>query len=224
MLSEGGVFAAVETTCARPISQWLPNRFRHGPPVRAIIGLATNDTGNDVSNLSKPTGFVHWSFIAQPGHPIFEGAMLRVMANMEFIARRRQSKLLLKDWTDVEMDEITGPGAFTDAVLEVLRDQTGDVDLDIGRFHGMMMPTLVGDVLILPVDAFGTTRHRAKSMDARISAADIAMQLENESTVHDAPVGHHKTRLEVKPIAAVFQSLLKYARAWSADDLPLGAE
>lgn len=119
-----------------------------------MIGLSYNENSVHDLHFSRPNSFAQWTIAAAPGHEVFEKAVERVMSNLEYIARMQGVPLEAIELSEEEVVEATGSGVFTDAVLEVLRDQTGDAELDIKRFDGMMLPTLFGDVLVMPVNAF----------------------------------------------------------------------
>jgi alpha 1,6-mannosyltransferase len=165
LLTHGGVYSDIDTTCYVPIAEWVPPAYRARANV--VVGIEYDDTIL-TKVFVRPISFSQWTLLAKPGHPIFLKAVERVRSNLEFAARQRRTTLDKLELGMVETLEATGPGMITDVVLEVIRDQ---VALEEGRgrgskvigwesFHGLEKPTLFGDVLVLPINGFaGHQKH-----------------------------------------------------------------
>ena len=155
ILARGGVYSDVDTSDLVPVDEWIPAEF-HDKAVNAIVGVEYDD--NTYHMFVRPISFCQWTLMAKPGHPIFESAVSRLMSNLDYIARRKRSRLDDLKLEKAEVLEATGPGMFTDAVMEVLKDQVEHIRWS--TFHNLKKPKLFGDVLVLPVRAFaGGQRH-----------------------------------------------------------------
>ena len=161
MLAEGGVYSDMDTTNYKPMKDWIPEPLR-GETINAIVGIEYDD--NTYPMFVRPISFCQWTLMSKPKHPIFEAAVSRVMYHLEFLARVQRTTLGGLKLSKNEVLEATGPGTFTDAVMEVLRDRVGG-DLTYQDFHNMQEPTLFGDVLVLPINAFGFGQKHSHSND-----------------------------------------------------------
>lgn len=138
--------------------------------VNAVIGIEYDDTTYPI--FVRPLSFSQWTLMAKPRHAILERAVQRVLSNLEFIARQKKAGGVGDVLLEMrETLEATGPGMMSDVVMEVLRDQIGttgssgeeDVVVDWGMFQGLREPMLVGDVLILPINGFGSGQKHSHS-------------------------------------------------------------
>ena len=149
LLSSGGTVSPPNTTCLVPLSSWP------GPasstPLRAVVGLSY---AGPVSRAHPRPVRIHPSTLAaSPGHPLLAVAVQRALANLEFAARARRVPFQDLALAPRDADEALGGGMLADALMQVLREQGSAaewVDLEAVR-----APTVFGDVLVLPVGAFG---------------------------------------------------------------------
>ena len=68
---------------------------------------------------------------------------------------------------DMEIDDnsvinLTGPSAWTDVVFDQLRLYKPSLT-SLRNLTGLVQPTLVGDILILPIDGFGMGQRHSNS-------------------------------------------------------------
>lgn len=158
MLSQGGVYSDIDTSCLEPIDTWIPPEYRLR--TNAVIGIEYDD--KTLKMFVRPLSFNQWTLMAKPGHPIFVRAVQRVQSNLEFLARQKRTSLERLELSMIETLEATGPGMISDVVLDTLRDQMGQegAKLDWHTFHDMREPRLFGDVLVLPINGFaGHQKH-----------------------------------------------------------------
>jgi alpha 1,6-mannosyltransferase len=157
MLSRGGVYSDIDTSCLEPIDSWIPPEYRLR--TNAVVAIEYDD--NTYSMFVRPISFNQWTLMAKPDHPIFARAVDRVISNLEFLARQKKTTLGQLKLEMTETLEATGPGMITDVVMEVLRDQVGKSQkIDWRTFQGLKEPLLIGDVLVLPINGFaGHQKH-----------------------------------------------------------------
>jgi len=163
MLAVGGTYSDMDTTNYLPISEWVPEHLRD-QEINVIAGLEYADHTYRI--FSRSVSFCQWTLMAKPGHAIFRAAVQRVIDRLEFISRMRKlevSQLRLSDLTREDVLEATGPGTFSDSVMEVLKDQTGNPNLQWMDFYGMQEPKVFGDVLVLPINMFGWGQKHSNS-------------------------------------------------------------
>lgn len=161
ILSEGGVYGDIDTSCLLPVSEWIPSEFDPSH-VNAIVGIEYDD--NTYPMFVRPISFTQWALIAKPHHPIFEAVVDRVVGHLEYISRMQRKTLSEMVPNKAEVLEATGPGCFTDAVLQVMTDMTGR-HYTFDDFHGLKKPVLVGDILVMPVRAFASGQKHSQSND-----------------------------------------------------------
>lgn len=155
MLSQGGIYADIDTSCLAHPDAWIPSSLG-ASEINAIIGIEYDD---DTYNMFvRPISFCQWTLMAKPNHPIFQRAVQRVMSNLEYLARKQRVSLSRLTLQKLDVLEATGPGMITDVVMSVLRDQGQNITWQ--TFHEQKEPKLYGDVLILPINGFaGSQKH-----------------------------------------------------------------
>lgn len=161
ILAQGGIYSDVDTSCLMSISEFVPESMRR-KIINAIVGIEYDDTTYPL--FVRPIAFTQWTLMAKPHHPIFETAVKRFMSNMEYLARLKGVELAQLETSKKDVLQGTGPGMFTDAVMEVLRDQSPH-PIDWSSFHGLKEPQIFGDVLVLPINGFGSGQKHSHSSD-----------------------------------------------------------
>ncbi|PVH77649.1 glycosyltransferase family 32 protein, partial [Cadophora sp. DSE1049] len=161
MLAKGGVYSDVDTSCIKPIEEWIPSRF-DDQIINAVIGIEYDDSTSNM--FGRPVNFCQRTMMAKPRHPIFEAVVARVVYHFEYLARIQNTDLAGLEVEEKEVLEATGPGAFTDAVMESLSNAMGR-KVEWSEIQDLQEPKLFGDVLILPINAFGSGQMHSHSSD-----------------------------------------------------------
>jgi alpha 1,6-mannosyltransferase len=161
MLARGGVYSDIDTSTMIAVDEWVPEQYQSGTTINAIVGIEYDDTTYNM--FVRPISFTQWTLMAKPGHNIFDKAVSRVMSNIEFLARRKRVDLSDLKLEKGEVLEATGPGMYTDVVIEVIRDQ--GIDVTWRTFHNLKEPALFGDILVFPVNAFAGNQKHSHSSD-----------------------------------------------------------
>ncbi|TKX20246.1 hypothetical protein C1H76_7579 [Elsinoe australis] len=158
VLAKGGIYTDIDTECILPVDEWIPEKWGSST-VNAVFGIEYDGPVGWI--FSKPAGFVQYTFMAKAGHPIFENAVSRVMSNLDLTTRYIQEDIW--EWNATFEDVLfnTGPGAMSDAVAWHLVEQ--GVDFNWEMVKGLKEPKLIADVLILPINAFGTGQAHSNS-------------------------------------------------------------
>ncbi len=166
LYAEGGVYSDLDTTVLKPVAKWLPPQ--NVGPARLVVGVEVDEPKDVVS-----FAFCQWTVMAKPGHPTFwymiEGAIERLR------------KLAIKQGTSIsaikasygEVLDTTGPVAWTNAVFQSLREQTGK-NITASDVHGLTEPLLIGDILVMPVTSFGNGQGHSNSKSIEDPAALVS--------------------------------------------------
>ena len=156
--ADGGIWADVDTWAQRPFNEWI--RYAKDPMVRheslasleskvgVIIGIeCILGEGGEWDSLAQ------YVFAAKQGHPIMLELIARIIEKGGEIANHLDEVEELKNR---EVLGMTGPGIFTDVIGEWIKSQW-DASFNYHRdWRKMKEPILFGDVLVLPVWAFGS--------------------------------------------------------------------
>lgn len=110
--------------------------------------------------------------MAKPGHMFLEITVERVMERLKKLAQKQGSTMSEIKATYHEVLDTTGPALFTEAVFEGLSYTTG-TNFGSHNITGMTEPRLVGDVLILPINAFGSGQVHSHSGDPDSDSAMV---------------------------------------------------
>ncbi|KAG7009456.1 initiation-specific alpha-1,6-mannosyltransferase [Physcia stellaris] len=152
--AEGGVYTDLDTTCTKPISDWVPDALRSR--VHAIVGIEYDQRDDEpyIGMSATRMQFCQWTMAASKGHPLMTKVVKSVVGALHRLARRKGKAIRELEPTDDEVIEVTGPAIWTRAVMESLSEATGTT-MSYVNMTGMKEPTLFGDILILPIDGFG---------------------------------------------------------------------
>ena len=160
MLAKGGVYSDVDTTCIKPIDEWIPVSFDE-QFINAVIGIEYDDS---TSTSGRPVNFSQRTMMAKPRHPIFEAIVARMVYHFQYLASIEDTDLADLDIAEEEVLEVTGPGAFTDAMMEGLNNAMGR-KVEWSEVQGLKEPKLFSDILILPINGFGSGQKHSHSSD-----------------------------------------------------------
>ena len=151
--SEGGVYSDLDTVLEKSVRHWIPKKMRS--KVRAIIGVEYDQLdGEPYQGMSERIQFCQWTMAASRGHPIMKKVVKKVVAAVNETAVSKTTTIADLSPSDDEVLKISGPVIWTHAVLEGLSEATGTAVSHL-NITGMTEPRLFGDVLVLPIDAFG---------------------------------------------------------------------
>lgn len=167
LFAEGGVYSDLDTLVLEPIENWVPEEFQGRASLVCGVEYDALDGGR-WADWTLDLQFATWAIMAKPGHMAFDIALETSMGRLRSIAAHQAKteggggrevplKVSFKDVLDT-----TGPALFTNSVMEAIRIQTGQ-NFTWSNITGMRRPRLYGDVLILPINAFGSGQQHSKS-------------------------------------------------------------
>lgn len=135
----GGVYADSDTLCLKPVSSWS-NGIANLSGIVSIEYFNINDHRTcEESTFATNTQFVQWTLMMRPGHPILKSVI-------DKIRDHTPAMLSKKTWTNCDILNWTGPGIWSQAIMETL-------EIDRTKVDGSK-PFQVKDILILPRIAF----------------------------------------------------------------------
>ena len=159
--TKGGVYSDLDTGVRKPVRDWVPPELKS--KVHGIVGIEYDQLDNEpYPGMSERLQFCQWTIAASRGHPLMRRIVQDVISALHSMAERYQTSISDLKPTDDEVVNVTGPVIWTRAVMQTLSEATGTT-VDYQNLTGMTEPQLIGDVLILPIDGFGTGQPHSNS-------------------------------------------------------------
>ncbi|KAM0794456.1 hypothetical protein BDR22DRAFT_895148 [Usnea florida] len=131
--------------------------------VNLVVGIEYDKLdGGRWMDWSLDLQFCTWAILAKPGHLLMAMTVDRVIGRLKELARQQETTISGIRASFQEVMNTTGPALFTEAVIEGLAHSTG-TNFTWHNLTGMTESRVVGDVLILPINAFGSGQGHSKS-------------------------------------------------------------
>ena len=156
--SEGGFYSDLDTTVLKPVHDWIPARLKS--TVRAVVAIEYDgEEGEEISpGVESPRlQFSQRTMAASPGHPLMERVVREMVDALRASAVLDETTVAEVRARDDEMALIGGLAVWTKAVLGTLSEAVG-MEVSWWNLTGMKGPRVFGDVMVLPVNAFGSSR------------------------------------------------------------------
>lgn len=159
LLADGGVYNDLNVGCEQPIKKWVP------PPYKDSAGILL---GVEVDNNSDPDGktftggrdifqLVNWTIMSKPNQPFMWFLVKRVLDKIRNLAASQNQPISKMTFSVQDILEVTGPDALTQSFFDYASDVT-DSNVTYHNFTKITEPRLIGEVVILPIHAFGAGR------------------------------------------------------------------
>ncbi|CCD22537.1 uncharacterized protein NDAI_0A03800 [Naumovozyma dairenensis CBS 421] len=154
LLARGGIYADVDTKPLQPVPNWIPEAVVPSK-IGLIIGIEHDAKKPDWrSNFVRRLQFGTWIIQSKPGHPILR-EMVAVIT--EETLKENEDSLNINVRNDLDIMSWTGSGVWTDVIFKYFNDYmksgiNGKVTWK--KFHNMILPRLISDVLIFPEFSF----------------------------------------------------------------------
>ncbi|UKZ58174.1 hypothetical protein TrVGV298_012040 [Trichoderma virens] len=163
----GGVYTDTDTLALKPVDAWVPEALRN--KARLIVGIEFDRRdGGPWADIPHWLQFCQWTIAAAPGHPVFNKMVDRVLHSLDDLSALHGLPISQLKPESFEVMNSTGPAAWTDVVFEQLQEYNPQLT-DTKDLSFMSEPTLIGDILILPIDGFGMGQdHSASTNDGSI--------------------------------------------------------
>ena len=163
LLQDGGAYNDLDVACEKPIDTWVPQEFRESAGV--LLGVEVdNKFGPDGRTYEGGTDLfelVNWTMMAKPHQPFIQLLVQRVLENVRDMAERQKTSIRHMEVDTIqEVLQSTGPAAVTNALFDYATNITQST-VTYKNFTKMPEPKLIGEVVILPIHAFGA-RHQVE--------------------------------------------------------------
>ena len=169
LLEDGGVYSDIDTMSLKPIEDWVPAIYQKD--ANLVIGIEYDSLGGGRwVDWTLDLQFATWAMLAKPRHPFLEITIEKVIERLKGLALKQERALSQIKPNFHEVLDTTGPALFTEAVFEGLSYITG-TKFEASNISGLTEPRLVGDVLILPINAFGSGQAHSNSGSADSDSA-----------------------------------------------------
>lgn len=176
LFNEGGVYTDIDTVALKPIDKWVPEKYRD--QVRVLVGLEFDQLdGVGWVDIPHELQFCQWTIAAAPGHRVMAKMLDHGIRRLQEVVREHNTTL--EDLKPTSMDVLTstGPAAWTDVVFTELQAIEPELTT-LRNLSGMTGPRIFGDIMILPIDAFGVGQpHSNSTNDGTIPKAALAKHL-----------------------------------------------
>lgn len=168
MLAEGGVYSDLDTQAIKPVHEWIPKHLRGS--VKAVIGIEWDQLdgdpwpglGGEPSYMTHVVQFCQWTLAAVPGHPLFSSIVDETVGAIRELAAAKASTVSDLRPNGYEVVTTTGPAAWTDVVFQYLQKADSNF-VSLRQLSNITQPILIGDVLVLTIDAFGMGQPHSQS-------------------------------------------------------------
>lgn len=158
---EGGVYSDIDTEALKPIDHWVPEKY--SSTARAVVGVEFDRLdGSNWGEVHPDLQFCQWTIAAAPGHPLFRYMAEFVVSALDAFATEHNTTFSELSASSSDVMQLTGPSAWTDAVFQQLQRYEPQLT-SVRDLSGLTEPRLIGDVLILPIDGFGSGQSHSNS-------------------------------------------------------------
>ncbi|QIW96693.1 hypothetical protein AMS68_002211 [Peltaster fructicola] len=158
LLAEGGTYVDMDTDCTRPIDSWIPLEYVNRTSF--VVGVEYDAMDDGIrSDFEDRVQLCQWAFMSKPGNKVLEHIVNRVTKALQNLAPDGGK---IECGSNDDVLHITGPRIFSHAILEALTEQMKR-NITEDTLTKLTGPMLIGDVLILPVSAFGSGQAHSNS-------------------------------------------------------------
>ena len=150
LYADGGIYNDLDVKCLRPVKDWLPSTLTKKASI--VVGIEIDKKMNDGFHR---LGFASWTIMTKPKQPVMAHVVKSVVNNLKTLAKTQKTNIA---GVHVKYDDViatTGPRAFSQAILGYLSQLTG-TKVNYLNFTKITEPTLMEDVLVLPINSFGS--------------------------------------------------------------------
>jgi mannosyltransferase OCH1-like enzyme len=171
----------------------IPPNFWTDPSITTVVGIEIDEPSADEAvqrkwKWSRNHGFTQWTVISKPFAEPLKLAIVRAISHTYALARLRgvsepgklRSGKGIFDWflgsyTVKDILEITGPGMWTDSVLDSINRRNAQRSGRVSwyAFTGLEIPKVVGHVLVLPINYFGSGQRHSEAGNFQVPEACV---------------------------------------------------
>ena len=163
MYVEGGVYADIDVEAIKPVRLFIPERWDERR-IDMIVGVEIDQPAYKDHPILGPKSqsFCQWTFMCKPKLRVMMDLVENIMAWLHQISK--EQKVPISE-IKLDFDQVilgTGPSAFTKAILADMSRRAGR-EVAWNEFHDMAESKVVGDVLVLNVEAFAAGQGHSDS-------------------------------------------------------------
>jgi alpha 1,6-mannosyltransferase len=155
LFSEGGIWNDLDISCGdTPMRDWVPKQYKKD--ANLIVGLEF-DKGWPREYMRQ---FASWTIMAKPGSRHLSNLIEDIMRGLQ--GKTKEHNVTIAELTfDMIGDvvDLTGPRLMTTSILSSLSLMLNDT-VDGRNISDLAKPKLLGDVLVLPSQAFAASTNR----------------------------------------------------------------
>ena len=156
MLADGGVYNDLDVGCEKPLSTWVPQQFEDTAGI--LLGVEVDNKygpdGRTFTNGEDLFELVNWTIMSKPNQPFMQFLVQRVIENIKRLAASKGQAISELVPTIPDVLVTTGPAALTTAFFDYASNLMG-ANVTYKNFTKITEPKIVGEVVILPIQAFG---------------------------------------------------------------------
>ncbi|KAK8094225.1 Initiation-specific alpha-1-6-mannosyltransferase 2 [Apiospora hydei] len=174
LLADGGIYTDMDTTAVRPINEWVPKQYRDS--ARILVGIERDIRDEeDQKWFVYPIQFAQWTIGATPHHPIMEDLVDSVLRSIQLDTEKYKTTVDKLDLSNQELVDTTGPTVWTSAVWRHMQEQEPGLT-DMRNLSFLQEPTLYGDVLLFPINSFGSGQAHSGSLTSWQPTEDVLVK------------------------------------------------
>ena len=151
--AEGGVYSDMDTTCIKAISQWVPPQYLEKAGIVLGVQIESRDGPDD--SFYELFLLADWTITSKPNQPFLWFLYQHLTNNLKHVAA--QQAVTASNNRPHNVYEVTGRIALTRAFLAYATSVTATKVTD-RNFTMMTEPMLIGEILVLPVQAFAAVQ------------------------------------------------------------------
>ena len=167
--ARGGVHADARTTALRPVDAWIP--APHRARAALVVGVCYDQRREPRvrAGYAHPVQFCPWALAAARGHVAPRRMVAQALAGLAAMAAAQKGPIARVRVDDADVERLTGGAALSAVVFRSLAPAGADGGVvTFADLSGLGAPRLFGEVLVLPVNAFGSGQnHSGSTRDER---------------------------------------------------------
>ena len=155
--AEGGVYSDLDVACVQPLKQWVPPQFIDKAGI--VLGVQVEQKAGQDGNARESFQLADWTIMSKPNQPFLWFLYQRLTENIKLLAA--EETVPAPDNRPYNISDVTGRNALTQAFLAYTTSVTA-TKVTVNNFTKIAEPTLFGEILVLPVQAFASSHRNGK--------------------------------------------------------------
>lgn len=167
----GGIYTDIDTSCTRPINQWLMNE-RQQRDFNIVVGVEA-DVDWNAETLARAgfvdnIQFIQWTLMGKARHAVLNRTIEGIVAKIHSDAHAQNVTVAQLQYNETGILTTTGPWMYSRVIRQYI-DHSLNRTVPNSEFHNLTEPKLFGDVLVLPVNAWSPESPHSNSGSAETS-------------------------------------------------------